>query len=115
MARRPAQDGRRGVSVYSAPWDAPRALADRTLLGYVRGTKDDESRAHDALRDFLACCEFYVAEPPVLDYVAACLSRENVVTPSIPRLEGPAAFVGQVPPGSDARSLADITAARKSA
>jgi hypothetical protein len=100
---------------YSAPWDAPRALADRTLLGYVHGTKDDEARAHDALSDFLACCEFYVAEQPVLDYVGACLSRGDVVTPSIPRLGGPAAFVGQIPPGADAWSLSDITAARRRA
>lgn len=94
------------TTAYTAPWDAPRALADRTLLGHVHGTKDDEARAR---------CEFYVAEQPVLDYVGACLSRGDVVTPSIPRLGGPAAFVGQIPPGADAWSLSDITAARRRA
>ncbi len=103
------------TTAYSAPWDAPRALADRTLLGYVRGSKDDEGRAHRALDDFLVGCEFYLAEQPVLDCVARCLSTGHIATEPIERAEGPAPFVGQVPPGTDPRTLSEITAARKSA
>lgn len=98
---------------YSAPWDAPRGLADRTLLGFVSGSKDDEWAAHEALADYLVGCEFYLAEQPVIDYATDCLSAGRVLRGDLARSAGPAEFVGQVPPGSDARSLADITTARR--
>ena len=104
-----------GTTSYTAPWDCPRGLADRTLLGYVRGSKDDEGAAHRALEDFLVGCEFYLAEQPVLDYAAACLSAGTVTRSRVARPTGPAEFVGQVPPGSDVRTLADITKARRRA
>lgn len=98
---------------YSAPWDCPRGLADRTLLGHVRGSKDDEGAAHRALEDFLVGCEFYLAEQPVLDYVVACLRAGAISRSRVAHAAGPAEFVGQVPPGVDVRSLSDITTARR--
>jgi hypothetical protein len=100
---------------YSAPWDCPRVLADRTLLGYVPGSKDEEWEAHAALEDFLVGCEFYLAEEPVLDYAARCIKAGRVLTDRVDRPEGRAEFVGQVPPGVDVWTLSDITRARRSA
>lgn len=100
---------------YSAPWDCPRGLADRTLIGHVRGSKDDEGAAHRALEDFLVGCEFYLAEQPVLDYAATCLRAGAVNRSHVPRAAGPAESVGQVPPGSNPWSLTAMTAARKAA
>lgn len=100
---------------YSAPWDCPRGLAERQLLGYVCGGKDDEGVAHRALEGFSVGCEFYLAEQPVLDYVASCLDANRVAADRVVRVAGQAEFVGQVPPGFDVRTLSDITAARRSA
>lgn len=102
-----------GTTSYTAPWDCPRGLADRTLLGFVPGGKDSERAAHNALEDFGVGCEFYLAEEPVLDYVRRCLAADDIATHPVVRAFGPAEFVGQVPPGADPRSLSDITRARR--
>ena len=101
---------------YTAPWDAPRSLTDRTLIGYVRGGKNEECEAHNILAEYSVGCEFYLAERPLLDYVDQCLKAGRVVAPRLPRTDGPAERVGQVPPGAHyIRTTSDITAARKAA
>lgn len=104
-----------GSTSYSAPWDCPRRLNARVLLGHVHGTKDDERTAHDALADFGVGCEFYLAEDDALAYVASCLERGAIPAAHVPRPTGPAQFVGQVPPTASARSLPEVTSARLAA
>ena len=106
-----------GSTSYAAPWDCPRKLSERTLLGYVPGTKDDERDAHDALADFGVGCEFYLAERGSLAYVDRCLEYGVVISRSpLVRPGGPAPFVGQVPPGYNGPcSAPGVTAARKAA
>lgn len=100
---------------YTAPWDCPRGLSDRKLLGYVPGTKDDEGAAHRALEDFGVGCEFYLAEDPVFDYVRRCLGADDIATERVIRAEGPAESVGQIPPGTNPWTLSEMTLARRSA
>lgn len=102
-----------GTTSYSAPWDCPRGLADRTLLGYVPGGKDDEGQAHRALDDFAVGCEFYLAEHPVLEYVQRCLATGVIDPRRVDRADGPVDRVGQVPPGANPWTLAELTRARR--
>ena len=86
-----------GNTSYSAPWDCPRRLSERSLLGHVGGSKGDERIAHQILRDYGVGCEFYLAEPAVFTYVESCLAENRVFIPPIARTDGPAKFVGQTP------------------
>lgn len=101
-----------GSTSYSAPWDCPRRLSERVLLGYVAGTKDDEQTAHQALKDFGVGCEFYLAEPRSMAYARLCIMAGSVQSRRVTRPAGPAEYVGQVPPGANPRSLSELTAAR---
>lgn len=82
----------------AAPWDCPRSLYQRELLGYVPGETGEESRAHRMLAEFAVGCEFFLAEPASLDYIARCLSTGRVLRRAVSRPEGQAAWVGQVEP-----------------
>lgn len=86
------------ATAYAAPWDCPRGLADRELLGYVYGDKDDERHAHRALDEFAIGCEFFLNEPPLRDYIDRCLSVDEVLSELVVRPDGPAPWVGQVEP-----------------
>lgn len=114
-----------GSTAYAAPWDCPRGIADRTLVGHVRGTRNDEHAAHRALSDFAVGCEFFLAEPLVAAYVERCLIADRVMRTKVIRPQGEAGFVGQVKPTVDSddaiyQGLADglssarcVTAARR--
>lgn len=89
-----------GSTNYAAPWDCSRRLADRTLVGFVPGGRSEEHAAHKALENFGVGCEFFLAEPLVIDYVQRSLIGRRVIRSKVIRQEGPAESVGQVMPGS---------------
>lgn len=83
---------------HAAPWDCHRGLHWRELLGYVPGDTGDERRAHRMLDEYAVGCEFFLAEPGLLDYVSRCLAAKRVIRRPVPRPEGQAEWVGQVKP-----------------
>lgn len=80
----------------AAPWDCPKRLADRRLLGYVDGYAREEFAAHTSLTQFSVGCEFFLNEPGLRTYIDECLSAGRVIERHVARPEGDAPFVGQV-------------------
>jgi hypothetical protein len=82
----------------AAPWDCPRRLMERTLLGYVPGRLNEERRAHESLAMFGVGCEFFLCEPPVMEYVAECLAANHVNDRVVLREAGQAPVADQSEP-----------------
>jgi len=69
--------------------------ADVELLRVIPGGRDQERQAHRALDDFLACGEWFAAEPSVLAYIDGL---DGSGYPQMSRIGGP--FEPYVPPVS---------------
>lgn len=63
---------------YGAPRDIS-AQTPRELLAAVDGTKDSETRAHASLGDFRVMGEWFIDEPEVREFMAACVAENRVL------------------------------------